>query len=322
MDAGRCEIVDLRKVAARDLDALLQDEICEWQRELEWDFAPSAELVRQYAGTNTLAGAALRADGQVAGYGYVVLEEPRAIIGDVYVRPRWRNAATQTQVFRAMLDAVVATPRVARMESQLMLVSADAAAAIQAQCFGHGKPVRIFGRRLMSHQDTSQLPEREPALHERFRLERWSGHMLQTAGAIIAESYKGQADSEINAQYGSPGGARRFLTNIVEFPGCGTFHPAASFVAFERTTGNAAGMVLASFVASDVGHVAQLCVMPGARGTGLGRALLRESLTSLYEHHARCVSLTVTEANRVAISLYGQFGFRIRRNFFAYIWEA
>ena len=320
------EIVDLRKVSARELEPVLADEVREWRSLLDWDFEPSADLVRQYAGTRSLDGAALMVDGEVAGYGYAVLEEPRGIIGDVYVRPHLRNAVSEAELFRSLLDALIATPRITRMESQLMLASPASAAAIARAGNASRNAVRLFERRLMSRPSdfgADNGAETGAAdVGSRFRFEPWEGHFMHVAGAIIAGAYRGETDSEINAQYRSPAGARRFLTNIVDFPGCGTFEHPASFVAFDRGTGQAAGMVLASFVAGHTGHVAQLCVMPEARGAGLGQALLRMCTDALYRRDARRVSLTVTASNTAAVSLYEKFGFRSVRTFFAYIWEA
>ncbi len=318
--SGHREIVDLRKIAARDLEPLLADEIREWRSQLEWDFGPSADLVRKYAGTSSLGGAALMVDGKVAGYGYAVLEEPRGIIGDVYVRPHLRDAHSEAQLFRSLLDALAATPQISRMESQLMLVTPESADII-ARDSTLRPPVQLFARRLMIRDGSTPLRAMCSGVHERFRFERWEDRLMHVAGAIIAGAYKGETDSEINSQYRSPAGARRFLGNIVEFPGCGNFHPAASFVAFDRKTGEAAGMVLSSFVAGNVGHISQLCVMPGARGAGLGKELLRESTAALYRDGASQVSLTVTGSNQHAISIYEKFGFRTVRTFFAYIWE-
>lgn len=315
------EIVDLRKIAARDLEPLLLDEIREWRTELHWDFGPSAELVREYARTNSLGGAALMVDGEVAGYGYAVLEEPRGIIGDIYVRPHLRQANFEAELFRSLLDALAATPRVTRVESQLMLFAPESAVAI-ANANASRQPVRLFGRRLMVRGGGTPLPAGSASVRNRFRFERWDERFMHVAGTIIAAAYKGETDGEINAQYRSPAGARRFLGNIVEFPGCGTFHAAASFLAFDIGTGEPAGMVLSSFVAADTGHVSQLCVLPSARGSGLGKELLRECADALYRYGARLVSLTVTESNSTAISIYKEFGFRDIRKFYAYIWEA
>ena len=318
--------MDLRGIPVRDLEPLLADEIHEWRTELDWDFEPSADLVRKYAGTNSLGGAALILDRQVAGYGYAVLEEPRGIICDIYVRPHLRAAASESEIFRSLLDALIATPRITRMESQLMLVTPESAALIAginaAGVNESGKPVRLFGRRLMSRASHLRLPAVGAHIRTRFRFEPWEDHLMHTAGAIIAAAYKGETDSEINAQYRSPGGARRFLSNIVDFPGCGTFHKSASFVAFDSATGEAAGMVLSSFVSLEAGHISQLCVMPNFRGSGLGNELLRTAAAALYQHGAQRISLTVTASNATAISIYEKFGFHTVRDFFAYIWEA
>jgi len=319
-NSGNREIVDLRGISARDLEPLLADEVREWRSELDWDFEPSADLVRKYAGTSSLGGAALMVDGAVAGYGYAVLEEPRGIIGDIYVRPHLRDATSDAELFRSLLDALATTPRITRMESQLMLVTPETAAIVASA--GARRPVRIFERRLMSRDGAIPPPPANDHVRNRFRFERWEDRLMHLAGNIVAGAYKGETDADINAQYRSPSGARRFLGNIVEFPGCGTFHPAASFVAFNGKTGEAAGMVLSSFVAAATGHVSQLCVMPDARGAGLGKELLRMSADVLYRHGARRVSLTVTASNRTAIPLYEKFGFRAVRTFFAYIWEA
>ncbi|HVY94863.1 MAG TPA: GNAT family N-acetyltransferase, partial [Bryobacteraceae bacterium] len=267
-NASQREIVDLRRVPVRDLEPLLMDEIEEWRRELAWDFEPSAALVRRYAGAGSLGGAALVMNGQVAGYGYAVLEEPRGIIGDLYLRPHLRDAGAEAELFRSLLDALAATPRVSRMESQLMLLTSETAELIQSS----GRRVRTFARRLMIRDEARPLP---PAALPpgRFRFDPWEDSFLHAAGSIIAGSYKGQTDAEINSQYRSPSGARRFLSNIVEFPGCGLFHAPASFVVFDRLSGEAVGMVLASFVAEHAGHISQLCVLPGLRGMGLGREL-------------------------------------------------
>jgi len=316
---GRGEIVDLRKIAARDLDPLLEEEIREWQTELDWDFRPSADLVRRYTATNSLGGAALMVDGAVAGYGYGVVEEPRGIIGDIYIHPAARNPQSECDLFRSLLEALATTPRVTRMESQLMLLTSGAAQLIEAN--GLPRRIRLFPRCLLARSSSVDLPPVESGALARFRFDRWRDHSMHVAGTIIAGAYKDETDAEINSQYRSPAGARRFLSNIVEFPGCGTFHPGASFLASDRSTGEPAGMVLSSFVAKDVGHISQLCVLPESRGAGLGKELLRAAVDTLRQHGARNVTLTVTSSNSIAISLYEKFGFRRGRSFYAYTWE-
>ena len=63
----------------------------------------------------------------------------------------------------------------------------------------------------------------------RYRL--WSESRAEESALLIAAAYKGHVDATINDQYGSVTGARRFINNIVQYPGCGSFFPAASLVA-------------------------------------------------------------------------------------------
>jgi ribosomal protein S18 acetylase RimI-like enzyme len=74
-------------------------------------------------------------------------------------------------------------------------------------------------------------------------------------------------------------------------------------------------------VAASVGHIAQICVGNGVRGTGVGYELLRQASLALREGGCRKVSLTVTASNRDAIKLYERTGFQTRRQFPAYVWE-
>src|ERR1035438_1252213 len=149
------EIVELRELSGHELDPLLLEETVEWQRELDWDFARSADLVRQFADMRALMGCALIDRGEVAGYGYSVLEENKGLIGDLYVRPAWRNGANDVRLFRAILDGLIAAPSLRRIESQLMLVDPTVGKALQRERF-----VKVQERMLMkldrSEEHTSE----------------------------------------------------------------------------------------------------------------------------------------------------------------------
>jgi ribosomal protein S18 acetylase RimI-like enzyme len=161
------------------------------------------------------------------------------------------------------------------------------------------------------------LPPREPKV----AILPWSESRQEDAARLIAAAYTGHVDSHINDQYRSASGARRFLTNIVQYPGCGTFFAPAACVAAPASGRGVYGVCLTSLVAQDVGHITQICVAPAFRGTGLGYELLRRSLLALADHGCRSVSLTVTTSNASAIRLYERMGFVNRRDFAAYVWE-
>ena len=311
------DIVELRDLVGRELDPLLLEETVEWQRELDWDFARSADLVRQFADMRALTGFALLDRGEVAGYGYSVLEDHKGLIGDLYVRPPWRNGVTEARLFQAILDDLIGTPHIRRVESQLLLVGPAVGEELQRE-----RSVEVRERILMSFRGASAPPLPAGAAPGRFHIEPWAEHHHESAAGAIALAYNDHIDSRINDQYRTLAGARRFIYNIVQFPGCGTFFKPASFVAFDLATGWLAGIVLVSFVGDEVGHITQLCVTPGSRGKGLGYELLRQAIGTLRLHGAERISLTVTAGNAEAISLYERCGFHEVRRFSAYVWES
>ncbi|MGH9721160.1 MAG: GNAT family N-acetyltransferase, partial [Bryobacteraceae bacterium] len=156
---------------------------------------------------------------------------------------------------------------------------------------------------------------------ERVRLETWDDRHHEEAAHLIADCYQDHIDAQINDQYRSVAGARKFLHNITQYPGCGTFYKPGSHLAFDRAGGDLAGLSLASLVRHDVGHITQICVGQRWRGLGVGYELLRTSLCDLRAVRCRKVTLTVTAANREALDLYERMGFTNVRNFCAYVWE-
>ena len=310
------ELIDLRRLCASHLDALLEEETREWKTALDWDFGKSADLVRRFLDLRALSGCALMADGEVLGYSYFVVEEHKGLVGDLYVRRDERTVENESRLLNAVLEGVVTGSQVRRVESQLMMLMPGVRRTMPGSEF-----LTIYDRNFMlvDFEAVPPLPDR-PARH-RVHIERWSDHHQESAAQLIAAAYTGHIDSFINDQYRSLPGARRFLYNIVQYPGCGTFFRPASYVAFELARGWLGGISLASVVGPESGHITQICVAPQVRGMGVGYELLRQSLISLRDHGCRRVSLTVTTANREAVELYERIGFRTLRKFCAYVWE-
>ena len=206
-------------------------------------------------------------------------------------------------------------PGTTRIESQLLMMEYGKDRAIpRADC------VSAFERNFMQ-VDLNRALLGGGAVRKPVRIERWNDQWNDLAAHLIAAAYQGHVDSRINDQYQSVAGARRFLFNIVQYPGCGVFHRPASFAAFEPEIGSLCGISLASLVAPDCGHITQICVSREVKGSGVGYALLRQSLLALRELGCRAATLTVTAANEGAVALYERVGFRTVRKFSAYVWE-
>jgi ribosomal protein S18 acetylase RimI-like enzyme len=310
------ELIDLRRLCSSHLEGLLQEETREWKTALDWDFGKSADLVRRFLDLRALNGCALMAEGEVVGYSYFVVEEHKGLVGDLYVRRGGRTVENESRLLAAVLEGVVTGSQVRRVESQLMMLMPGVRRTIPGKEF---LTVHERNFMLVDFSAAPPLPER-PARH-RVQIERWSDHHQESAAQLISEAYAGHVDSFINDQYRSLPGARRFLYNIVQYPGCGTFFRPASYVAFDLARGSMCGISLASVVGPESGHITQICVAPQVRGSGLGYELLRESLRTLRNHGCRRASLTVTAANRGAVDLYERLGFRTIRKFAAHVWE-
>jgi ribosomal protein S18 acetylase RimI-like enzyme len=308
-------VVELRRISAADLEPVLAEEAAAWRAGLDWDLSSSSELVRRYTRMQALNGFALLEGAAVIGYAYYVREEHKGLIGDLYVLERYRTPAREDALIEAVLGELWRLPGIRRAEAQLLMLSGAPGRAVP-----YSNWLSVYPRWFLDFrfENPAELP---PLDCPGIRFEPWRESHFDDSARLVAAAYRGHIDSEINDQYRSPAGARRFLSNIVEFPGCGVFFPAASFSAFDVSTGRLCGLSLASRVANDAGHVTQLCVAPEQRNAGLGGDLLRQSLRAFAEHGCRSASLTVTAANEGALRLYERMGFLRRRPFAAHVWN-
>jgi ribosomal protein S18 acetylase RimI-like enzyme len=309
------ELVDLRRLSARDLEPLLEEETAVWRDQLEWDFEKSADLVRRFVDLRALNGSALIEDDEVAGYMYYVVEENKGLIGDLFVRSAMRTPESENVLLEAALGPILAGPNIDRVESQLMMLQEARPMAAKYAEF-----LSVYERNFM-RLDLERAALAHGNVRRPMYVEKWSDHYQDAAAQLIAAAYFGHIDSRINDQYRTALGARRFLYNIVQYPGCGAFFRPASYAAFQAVSGQLCGISLASLVAPERGHITQICVLPSVRGTGIGHELLRQSLTALRDMGCRSVSLTVTARNEDAVTLYERVGFRTVRRFSAYVWE-
>jgi len=315
MDSALVRVVDLHQLRSHHLDRLLQEEIDAWRERLSWDFEPSANLVRRFIDAQSLNGYALLVNEHPIGYCYFVAEERKGLIGDLYVLKDFFASEYEERLLASVVDHMLRSGSVDRIESQLMMLRSGPGLALPAPQYAraHG---RNFMEKPLAHGRA--LP---PAEGLAFLFDRWTDRVQDEAATVIANAYKGHIDSAINDQYRSPAGARRFLMNIIQFPGCGNFFPPASLASVDPETGKLCGICLASMVDSGVGHITQVCVAPHVRDQGLGYELIRRSLDALAKHGCTKATLTVTATNQAAIALYERMGFQKTREFTALVWD-
>ena len=315
------EILDLRHFSAAKLRPVLDAEGRIWKERLQWDYRASARLLMQYLDNHMLPGFAAVAAEQVIGYVFCVYEETKAVIGDVFALEHGHEHTDQAHMLedtllKHLLELLVNSPQVDRIESQLLLH----ATGTHSEIFRRAG-FDIFSRLFMVQHLAGLWSAPQPNLPSDLELRSWRDEDLAPAARLICDSYRNHPDSLINDQYRSVHGSMRFLNNIVRYSGCGTFSAPVSHVVVHRTSREFMALVLGSRVSQESGHITQLCVHPAYRRHGLARMLLGVAGFHFMRQGATEISLTVTEANQQAISLYNAEGYTCTHKFDAAVWE-
>jgi ribosomal protein S18 acetylase RimI-like enzyme len=314
------EILDLRHFSSGDLRPLLEDEVREWARLLSWDYTGSSEMILRYVDAKILPGYAAVDRGRIMGYAFFVYEGSKGVIGDLFVANGGRLTdphEVESRLLLHVIETLQQSPGIHRVEAQLLVHEAGVVARPFAEQGFHRHP-RLF---MALPLPPNQAPKPPVPIDSEIEIRRWVEADYQPAAALITSAYRGHVDSEINDQYRTLSGSLRFLNNIVRFPGCGTFDPEGSFVAVHKRARSLVGLILCSRVRHDVGHVTQVCVLPEYRSRGLGELLIAATAANLCQRNFSLLSLTVTEANTRAVTLYRRLGFDIKRVFDAFVWE-
>jgi ribosomal protein S18 acetylase RimI-like enzyme len=270
----------------------------------------------------------------VTGYAFCVYEETKAVIGDVFAmesEPPDAAAALEREgdgrrpqssyeleevLLGHLFETLQNSPQVDRVESQLLMHPAGTHARVFRNA-GFSMYRRLFMVQELSPEHAAPVAN----LPRDLEMRPWRDEDLSVAGRLISEAYAEHPDSLINDQYRSAHGSMRFLHNIVRYSGCGIFSPQVSHVVCERATREVVGLILASRVSAQSGHITQLCVRPRFRRRGLARTLLAMASAEFWRQGMCEISLTVTEANQKAIDLYKSEGYCCRHAFDAAVWE-
>ncbi|MEX2303362.1 MAG: GNAT family N-acetyltransferase [Bryobacterales bacterium] len=309
-------IVDLRDLRGSDLDSLLAEQTAFWKQRFLWDFSASADVIRRFLDMRNLFGFALLREGTPIGYSYFVHEDRKALVGDLFITAAHRSEPAERALLHNTIKSAVVFPNVRRVEGQLLGLSFNPHDEVV-----YGRGLSVFERNFMVLEDLRGFPiPRKPARGVSFQT--WSDRQLDGAAELVALSYRNHVDSLINDQYRTFAGARRFLFNTTQHPGCGVFCRPAALIAVDEAVARLAGICLGSLVHPEIGHITQIAVGPGLQGRGIGFELLRRSVAAFHAQRCRAVSLTVTAANHSAVNLYEHVGFRTFRQFYAFVWEA
>lgn len=302
-------IIPIADADLGSLEGLFDEECAEWLGLLKWDYKGASMLIRDVARQRQLSGFVAMSGGEVIGFAYYVIEGSRCSIGDIYITKPWRGTGVDREMATAVLDNLDRIRRLRRIESQCVGIDNDGSDALFRER-GFERLERSYMLKDLGGEEERSCSADLPDISIR----PWRQGDFDQAARVVHRSYRGKHDSRVNSQYKTVQGCAELLTILTDHFWCGDFLREAS-VAAVRPTGALAGVLIASRVASGVGHLGQISVHPAHQSRGIGRRMIETSLSEFRRRAYKSVSLAVTTANTSAFHLYESCGFRTIHTF-------
>jgi ribosomal protein S18 acetylase RimI-like enzyme len=322
------EIIDIRRFEVSAFSELLDAEAHAWNEGLYWDFTSSARVISNCLKERRLSGYALVLDGIVRGYCFFFCDGEKGLMGDLFAGPLHAGLDDVLRLLEHANETLLAIPGLRRVEAQLPHYSFE-------NLEGNFRSWNYSGyrRRFMAlsfpewrpgalpNPGSSNSARRAVAHPDDFWIMPCDKKYVREAAELVFSAYHNHIDAAINDQYSSLAGATRLLDNIVHYQGCGDFMEQVSKVAIHRQTRKLGGVLTVTTVRPDTAHIPQIAVARTLQGGGLGTALLESAFNDLARAGYQRVSLTVTDANARALSLYERLGFKTFRTFGAFVFN-
>lgn len=317
------EIIDIRHFTPIDFSPLLAAESRAWHDELYWDFASSARVITNCLHEKRLSGYALVSSGKIQGYCFFFYDGSKGLIGDLFVDRKIRDAKHTSRLLEHILETLLGTPGLRRVEAQLPHFSLD-----QLEPFFAAHHFKAYLRRFMlltldrgSNSSAPWLSAAKGSARtlDPFEVVLWERKHDRDASELLLHTYHDHVDAVINDQYTSLNGTARLLENVIHHQGCGEFLPRVSRVAVHRPSQKLAGILAVTAVRKHTAHIPQIAVAEEFQGCRVGTTLMETAFRDLIRRGFQEVSLTVTDANDGAVRLYERIGFKTFRDFGAFV---
>lgn len=304
----------LKPLSQADFDSmatLMNQEEQSWLHELDWDYSPIRRILFSFLQQRLLPGFLAANGSKAVGYAYFLISRSKGMIGNVYATlPDAQEAATE--ILSRSIESLKETRNLRRIEAQIIpLNGLDLTEIFLRHDF------QCFLRHYMELDVTTGVWP-EPTYQG--TIVPWHPKYLLPAAKVAYLSYRNGIDSVISEDYDSEANCENYLRSLVENPGCGIFLPDSSFVGLDNH-GVPCGFILTSRISPVSAMIPQISIHPAHQGRGLGSALVQHSLNRLKSATYPAVRLTVSQQNQRAYKWYLRLGFKIRRDFGAYVWQ-
>ena len=317
------EVVDIRQFDSRALDHLLDAEVQAWNLDLRWDYTSSRGLIANCLDEKRIAGYVLKDPAGTSGYSFFFYEQGKGLIGNLFVDGPHERIERAHRILRHVLETLLATPGLTRVETQLPHFSFESLDPIFREHEFEGNLRRFMVLSMSSPRwspyGSAATGQGKPALRD-FRIVPWERRHDRGVAQVVLSAYRNHVDARINDQYASLDGTVHLVESILQQRGCGELLPTASLVAIHGPSARIAGALAVTAVRARTAHIPQIAVATEFQGRGLGAALLETSFHDLTKNRFEEVSLTVTGENSGAVRLYESLDFHTFRTFGAFTW--
>jgi ribosomal protein S18 acetylase RimI-like enzyme len=292
---------------------LMEEEEKVWMSDLGWDYSPIRKILLSFIRQKLLPGYVALSDKNAVGYVYFLVNQAKGIIGALYTTKSGDSQEVVEELLTLTIACLKDSPNIKRVEAQIMpFHNLNLTATFTKFGFSY-YPRYYLDLVLEAAKGRAGIPSVD-------RIIRWDSNYIERAAEMTLLSYRNQTDSEICEDYRTKAGCESYLRSLVENPGCGVFMPEASFMGLD-SEGSPCGFLICCCISNGTAMIPQIAVHPSHQGRGLGNTLICHALEQLQAMDFNSVSLTVTKKNRRAFDWYQRLGFKVRKEFGAYVWE-
>jgi len=306
------KINSLQSFKSHRLRSLFFEEREEWWRQLYWDYGEPQRLIAAMIDAGSLPGFVALRNGDPVAYAFYVETAGKGLLCGCFASAAAEGENAEELLLEKSTMVLKEAPAIYRIESQFINLRQWPITRFFAQ-----QRFNQFGRCFMVRDCRQELSTRQLIEAD---LHRSNLRDLAEMAKLTVDAYASVIDRVVTYHYQSLSDCQEFLTNLVFRPGCGNFLPEASYCARDVRTNELMGYVIASRISPQDGHIPQIAVAPAHQGKGLGAELLTRVIRYLSLNGYQRVSLTVTETNLPAITLYQRFGFSVHFRFPAFVW--
>jgi ribosomal protein S18 acetylase RimI-like enzyme len=292
--------------------SLMDEEEQAWMTDLFWDYSPIRQILISFIRQKLLPGYGAANESGLLGYTYFLVNQAKGIIGAIYAAKTSPSQAIIEKLLSLTIASLKDNPQIKRVEAQIMPFHGVNLTPTFNQYGFSFYPRYYLDLDLISFKPVQCNPAE--------KLSPWNSANLGLAAEMTMTSYQDQMDALICEDYRTTAGCESYLRSLVENPGCGVFMPDTSFMYLDEKKSPCA-FIIGCRISNGVGMIPQIAVHPSFQGRGLGNALIQHSFERFKSLGFHTITLTVTKQNRRAFAWYQRLGFKIRKEFGAYVWE-